>query len=162
MEIITIAGGRKQPRSEGDRIAHYLSTQRRVPTDVTFLSSELAKEENTEDPFVISFRTAKFKVTRALIDNESSADILFYSALKGMKKSVQDLNPSNTNLVGFQGTKVRVLRSITLKVTIAARGITKTRPVEFHVADCPRLTTPSWDAISFHHSKRSRPHATRC
>ncbi|CAL1360246.1 unnamed protein product [Linum trigynum] len=33
-------------------------------------------------------------LTQALIDNASFADILFYSALKGMKKSIQDLNPS--------------------------------------------------------------------
>ncbi|CAL1412854.1 unnamed protein product [Linum trigynum] len=137
MEVITIVGGRKRPRTEGDRIAQCLNVQAKATTDVTFLPSELAKEENSEDPLVISFRTAKFKVTRALVDNRSSADILFYSALKGMKKSVQDLSPSNTSLVGFSGTKVRVLGSIILKVTIGEEGITKTKPIEFHVADCP-------------------------
>ncbi|CAL1390011.1 unnamed protein product [Linum trigynum] len=137
MEIITIAGGRKRPRTEGDRLAQCLHVQRGAPTEVTFQPSELANEENSEDPLVVSFRTAKFKVTRALVDNGSSADILFYSALKGMKKNVQDLQPSNTSLVGFSGTKVRVLGSIILKVTIGEGGVTKTRPVEFHVADCP-------------------------
>ncbi|CAL1411487.1 unnamed protein product [Linum trigynum] len=79
----------------------------------------------------------KFKVTRALVDNGSLADILFYSTLRNMKKSVQDLKPSATSLVGFSWSKLRVLGSITLQVTIGEAEVTKTCLMDFHVAECP-------------------------
>ncbi|CAL1405791.1 unnamed protein product [Linum trigynum] len=137
VEVITIAGGRKRPRSEGERLIQCLNVHKSEQVDISFSPDELAPEESAEDPLVISLRTRKFKITRALVDNGSSADILFYSTLKSMKMSVQDLKPSSTSLVGFSGSKIRVLGLITLQVTIGEGSITKTRSMDFHVADCP-------------------------
>ena len=53
-----------------------------------------------------------------LVDNVSSADILYYLAFQQIGIDRAQLIPTNAPLVGFGGTKVLPVGSITLLVTV--------------------------------------------
>ena len=55
---------------------------------------------------------------QALVDNGSSTDILYYLAFQQMKVDRECLLPLDAPLVGFDGTKVFPVGTITLLVTI--------------------------------------------
>ena len=56
-----------------------------------------------DDALVISAIVANFIVQRILVDNGSSADILFISTFEKMKIGLDKLHPFLTPLVGFRG-----------------------------------------------------------
>ena len=71
-----------------------------------------------------------------LVDNGSSADILYYLAFQQMRVNKERLLPSDTPLVGFNGTKVFPVGTITLPVTIRMYPQQLTKEVNFLVIDC--------------------------
>ncbi|XP_075640537.1 uncharacterized protein LOC142612315 [Castanea sativa] len=58
-----------------------------------------------DDVLVISIRAVDYNMHRALVDNGSSVDILYYPAFQQMGISRERLVPTNAPLVGFGGTK---------------------------------------------------------
>ncbi|XP_057972841.1 uncharacterized protein LOC131160992 [Malania oleifera] len=78
-------------------------------------------------------------VRRILIDNRSSANIMFWSVLVGMKIGKERLKPVSTPLVGFGGDTVHPLGTITLPVTIGTTLQQVTTLIEFLVVDRPSV-----------------------
>ena len=70
------------------------------------------------DALVVSIRIEDYNMHRVLIDNESSADILYYSAFQQMGISKERLVPTNASLVSFGGTRVLPLGAVTLSVMV--------------------------------------------
>jgi len=70
------------------------------------------------------------------IDNGSLADILYYPAFRQMRIGKERLMPSDIPLVGFGGTKVMPIGSITLLVTSGTHPQQITKDVTFWVVDC--------------------------
>ena len=93
---------------------------------------------------------------RVLVDNGSSADILYYPAFQQMRIDKERLIPTNTPLVGFEGTKVFPLGAITLFVMVGNYPQQITKDVTFLVVDCSsaynailgRPTLNSWKAVT--------------
>ncbi|XP_023880406.2 uncharacterized protein LOC111992779 [Quercus suber] len=108
-----------------------------------------------DDALVISIQVEDFKVHHVLIDNGSSADILYYPAFQQKQISRERLTPTNAPFVGFGGTKVYPLGTITLPVTIGDYPNQITKDVTFLVVDCSsaynatigRPTLKSWKAV---------------
>ena len=71
-----------------------------------------------DDVLVVSIRVGDYNTYRVLVDNGSSADILFYPAFQQMRIKRERLIPTNTSLVGFGGTRVYPLGAVTLPVTV--------------------------------------------
>ena len=71
-----------------------------------------------DDALVVSIRVRDYNVHQVLVDNDSSADILYYPAFQQMGIDRARLIPTNTPLVGFEGTRVFPLGVITLSVTV--------------------------------------------
>ena len=59
-----------------------------------------------DDAIVITLLIADYTTRRVLVDNGSSADILYYPAFQKMRLGRDQLRPMNSPLVGFGGMKV--------------------------------------------------------
>jgi len=91
-----------------------------------------------------------------LVDNRSSANILYYPAFQQIRLGQDQLRPVNSPLVGFGGMKVQLLGTITLPVVVKAYPQQITKEVNFLVVDCSssnnaiigRPTLNSWKAVT--------------
>ncbi|XP_050258884.1 uncharacterized protein LOC126703865 [Quercus robur] len=70
-----------------------------------------------DDALVVSLQIGDYNMHRVLVDNGSLADILYYPAFQQMRIDREWLTPTNAPLMGFGGTKVFPLGTITLAVT---------------------------------------------
>ena len=88
------------------------------------------------DALVFSLRVGDYNVHRMLVDNGSSADILYYPVFQQMGINRARLTPANAPLVGFGGTRVLPLEAITLSVTVGDYPQQIIQDVTFLVVDC--------------------------
>ncbi|XP_075651580.1 uncharacterized protein LOC142622055 [Castanea sativa] len=109
-----------------------------------------------DDALVASIRIGDYNTHRVLVDNRSSANILYYSAFQQMRIEKEWLIPTNAPLLGFGRTRVHPLGAVTLPVTVGDYPQQITKDVTFLVADCSfaynailgRPTLNSWKAIT--------------
>ena len=125
----------------------------RLDTSITFSDSDLVGCQHPhDDPLVVRAVVANKTVHRVLIDNGSSADIIFASAFNKMGVGREKLEPVNTHLRGFSGEKVLPLGSIQLILTLGDPPCQATTTAGFLVIDAPSaynmlLGRPSLNAI---------------
>ena len=125
----------------------------RVDTTITFSYADLEGCQNPhDDPLVIRAIVANTTVHRVLVDNGSSADIIFASAFDKMGIGREILEPVNTHLRGFSGEKVLPLGSIQLLLTLGEPPCQATTTARFLIVDAPSaynmlLGRPSLNAI---------------
>ena len=117
-------------------------------------------EEDTrhlhDDALIISIWIKDYNMHRVLVDNGSSADILYYPAFQQMGISKERLILTNFPLIGFGGTRVLPLGAITLSVVVGDYPQQITKDVTFLVVDCSsaynailgRPTLNSWKAVT--------------
>ena len=91
----------------------------RLNTAITFSDSEpKGCQHPHDDPLVIRAVVANKTINRVLVDNGSSADIIFASAFDKMGIGREKLEPVSTHLRGFSGEKMLPLGSIQLVLTL--------------------------------------------
>ena len=73
-----------------------------------------------DDAIVITLLIADYTTRRVLMDNGSSADILYYPSFQQMMLGQDQLRPVNSPLVGFGGTRVKPVGTVTLSVVVGA------------------------------------------
>ena len=109
-----------------------------------------------DDALVVSIRIEDYNMHRVLVDNGSSADILYYPAFQQMGIGREQLIPTNAPFVGFGGTRVLPLGAITLSVVVGDYPQQIAKDVTFLVvnyssaynATLERLTLNSWKAVT--------------
>ena len=109
-----------------------------------------------DDALVISIQIEDYNMHRVLVDNGSSADILYYPAFQQMGIDREQLIPTNVPLVGFGGTRVLPLGAITLSLVVGDYPQQIAKDVTFLVVDCSstynailgRPTLNSWKAVT--------------
>ena len=89
-----------------------------------------------DDALVVSLQMGDYNMHRVLVDNDSSADILYYPAFQQMRIDRERLTLTNAPLVGFGGMKVFPLGAITLTVTAGDYPQQTTKEVTFLIVDC--------------------------
>ena len=90
------------------------------------------------------------------MDNGSSVNILYYLAFQQMELGRDQLRSVYSPLVGFGGTKVQPVGTITLPVVVGAYPQQVTKDVNFLMVDCSssynaiieRPTLNSWKAVT--------------
>ena len=87
------------------------------------------------DALIVSIRVGDYNTHRVLVDNESSADILYYPAFQQMRIEKEQLVPAKAPLVRFGGTRVYPLGAVTLSVTVGDYPQQITKDVTFLVVD---------------------------
>ncbi|KAL5564759.1 hypothetical protein UlMin_027923 [Ulmus minor] len=90
-----------------------------------------------KDAIVVALRIASRKVYKILIDNGSSADILFRSTLNRMDLVGAKFNPIKSALYGFTGDSIHSEGVLNLPVELGTHPCQHIQSVEFVVVDCP-------------------------
>ena len=110
----------------------------RLNTAITFSDSDLEGCQHPHgDPLVIRAVVANKTIHRVLVDNGSSADIIFASAFDRMGIGREKLEPVSTHLRGFSGERVLPLGSIQLVLTLGDPPCQATTAMKFLVVDAP-------------------------
>ena len=89
-----------------------------------------------DNALVITLRVEDYNMYRVLVDNDSSIDILYYLAFQQMRINKEQLVPINAPLVGFGGTRVFPLSTVTLSVMVRNYPKQITKDVTFLMVDC--------------------------
>ncbi|GAV70879.1 hypothetical protein CFOL_v3_14377, partial [Cephalotus follicularis] len=90
-----------------------------------------------DDPVVVTLLVELFTMKRILIDNGSSADILYKHAFDQLRIPVDQLKPVKTPLVGFAGETIHPLGSINLSVVAGTAPRQTQVEMTFLVVDTP-------------------------
>jgi len=109
-----------------------------------------------DDVVVITLLIVDYITRRVLVDNGSSADILYYPVFQQMRLGRDQLRPVCLPLIGFGGMKVQPIGTITLPVVVGLYPQQITKEVNFLVVDCSssynaiigRPTLNSWKAVT--------------
>ena len=125
----------------------------RLDTTITF--SDVGMEgcqHPPDDPLVIKVVVANKTVHKVLVDNGSSADIIFASAFDKMDIGREKLESVNACLRGFSGERVQPLGSVQLVLTLGDPPLQATTTVKFLIVEAPSaynmlLGRPSLNAI---------------
>ena len=109
-----------------------------------------------DDALIISIRVGDYNTHQVLVDNGSSADILYYLAFQQMRIERERLVPTNAPHVGFSGTRVYLLSAVTLPMMVDDYPQQITKDVTFLVVNYSsvynailgRPTLNSWKEIT--------------
>ena len=124
-----------------------------LDTSITFSDSDLEGCQHPhDDPLVARAIVGNKTIHRVLVDNGSSADIIFASAFDKMGIRREKLEPVNTHMRVFSGEKVLPLGSIQLVLTLGEPPCKETTTARFLIVDTPSaynmlLGRPSLNAI---------------
>ncbi|KAK3032369.1 hypothetical protein RJ639_037087 [Escallonia herrerae] len=108
-----------------------------VPT-ISFSEDEIGDIKTPhDDPLVVTLRVGNFDVKRILVDNGSSAEVLFYEAFQKMNIPSDRLRKMDTPLYGFSNHPVAVEGIIALPVTIGTPPTQAKLMLDFVVVRVP-------------------------
>ena len=104
-----------------------------------FFSKEDARgvKQPHDDPLVIMLTIKGFNNRRILVDNGSSANIIYLSVFQQLKLDSRKLRPFNSPLVSFSGDKVYPKGIVTLTITMGTHPRQLTRQLDFLVVEYP-------------------------
>ena len=88
-------------------------------------------------PLVIMLMIEGFNIKRVLVDNESSAEVIYHSAFQKLKVDPKRLRPFESPLVSFSGDKVYPRGIVTLTITTSSYPLQVTNKHNFLVVDSP-------------------------
>nr|XP_023910509.1 uncharacterized protein LOC112022164 [Quercus suber] len=112
--------------------------QRRTDQDMIFNEGDArGVKQPHNDPLVIALTIEGFNTKRILVDNGSSADIIYFPAFQQLKLDPKRLRPFDSPLVNFSGDRVNPKGIVTLKVTVGTYPKQLTCDLDFLVVDCP-------------------------
>ena len=124
---------------------------------ISFTDKEVERIHHPHDnAIVITLLIADYTTRKVLVDNGSSADILYYPTFQQMRLGRDLLRQACSSLIGFGGIKVQPVSTITLPVMVGSYPRQITKSVNFFVVDCSssynaiigRPTLNSWKVVT--------------
>ena len=124
---------------------------------ITFTDEDAERiHHHHDDAIIIALLIADYTTRRVLVENRSSADILYYPTFQQMKFEQNQLRLVNSPLVGFGGIKAKPVGTVTLTVVVGAYPQQVTKDVNFLLVDCSssynaiigRPTLNNWKAVT--------------
>ena len=111
---------------------------RRTDQDMSFNEADArGVKQPHNDPLVIMLNIEGFNTKRILVDNGSSADIIYLPAFQQLRLDPKRLRPFESPLVSFSGDRVYPRGIVTLTVTMRTQPRQLIRQIDFLVVDCP-------------------------
>jgi len=106
--------------------------------DIMFTKGDLRDVvPHDNDPIVISLVTAGRTVHRVLVDQGSSADVMFWPTFEKLQLSLDQLRPYGGCLYGFAGDQVEVRGYIELRTTFTDGLASRTEKIRYLVVNAP-------------------------
>jgi len=91
---------------------------------ITFTDDDFtAIDPIQDDPMVITVELDKFAITKVLVDQGSSVDILYRKTFKKMRIPKTEIQPYDEQIVGFSGEPVDTRGFIPYTLRSGKRGI---------------------------------------
>ena len=94
-------------------------------------------EQPYDDPLVIMLTIERFNTRRMLVDNGSSANVMYITAFQQMKLDLKRLKPFGSLLVSFSENRVYPKGIISLQIITSTYPAQVMRMVDFLIVDCP-------------------------
>lgn len=92
--------------------------RRSMPT-ITFLDEDFhAPDPNQDDPMVITTIIARYNMSKVLVDQGSSTNILYWKAFQQMDISDNMIMPFHEQILGFAGERVDRRGYVDLKMSL--------------------------------------------
>jgi len=111
--------------------------QIRANKDMSFSEEDARKvKQPHNDPLVIMLTIEGFNTKRILVDNGSSADIIYLPAFQQLKLDPERLHSFDSPLVSFSGDRVYPKGIATLTVTVGTYPKQLTQQLDFLVVNC--------------------------
>jgi len=90
---------------------------------ITFTDDDFTTIDLTQnDPMVIIMEIDKFVITKVLVDQGSSVDILYWKTFKKMRITESKIQPYDEQIFGFSGERVDTKEYIDLYTTFEEEG----------------------------------------
>ena len=106
--------------------------------DITFTKEDrrdMVPHDN--DPIMISLVMARRTIHRVLVDQGSSADVMFWPTFEKLQLSVDQLRPYGGCLYDFAGGQVEVRGYIELRTTFTNDLASRTEKIRYLVVNAP-------------------------
>ncbi|RDX63497.1 hypothetical protein CR513_58072, partial [Mucuna pruriens] len=101
---------------------------------ITFTDRDIRRgKTGCDEPVVISVVAAEYKIERVLVDQGSSANILYWTIVKRL--SIQNLTKCQGAVYSFTGERVPIKGIMELETTFEDRDGAKTIPVLYTIVD---------------------------
>ncbi|XP_014511615.1 uncharacterized protein LOC106770314 [Vigna radiata var. radiata] len=89
------------------RSVHTIARNPLSMSDITFIDKDFhAPDPEQDDPMVITARIAQYDVSKVLIDQGSSVNILYWTTFQKMALTEDAITPFHEQIVGFAGERV--------------------------------------------------------
>ncbi|XP_047171487.1 uncharacterized protein LOC124839644 [Vigna umbellata] len=114
---------------------HMVDRKPRSIPDITFIDADFhAPDPDHDDPMVITAEIARYDVSKVLVDQGSSVNILYWTTFKKMDFSEDLIAPFNEQIVGFAGERVDTRGYLDLRTRLGtSRDAPKLRVRFLHV-----------------------------
>jgi len=116
---------------------------------ITFMDDDFTAIDPTQDdPMVITVEIDKFAITKVLVDQGSSIDILYWKTLKKMGIPETNIQPYEEQIVGFSGERVDTKGYLDLFTTFGEEGcLSKTINVRYLLVNANTSYNIAWTFI---------------
>ncbi|XP_057432295.1 uncharacterized protein LOC130725052 [Lotus japonicus] len=105
--------------------------------DITFTVRDFeGVQPHEDDPIVVMLTIAEHEIERVLLDQGSSADLIYGDAFEKLGLTESDLQPYDESLVGFSGEKVFVRGYVELSTIFGEGKNVETFVIKFLVVKC--------------------------